>query len=106
MRPRSRAAVRRHPGKGITQMTIGKKLGFSFGALLVLTLGMGFAEWTSMGSLGAAFDETAKGTAVKLDRAEEIGKYIQQIVAANRGAQLAYINHDQENAESNRRAIE
>src|SRR2546423_506062 len=87
-------------------MTIGQKLGYNFGALVAVALGLGVAEWWTASSVGSELEETAKGAAVKLGRAQEIGKYIQQIDAANRGAQLGYINDDAEYVETNRRLIE
>src|SRR5579863_1215076 len=87
------------------QMTIGKKLGFSLGALMTLTLGLGFAAWHAVSSLSAELDTAVSKTAVKLDLANALGKRLNEIAAANRGVMLAYMNKDERFVEENSRRL-
>jgi methyl-accepting chemotaxis protein len=77
-----------------TQMTIGKKLGFSLGVLLALTLGLGYAAWRSVSALGGELDTQVTKTAPKLDYASEIGGSVYKVIASNRAAMIGYMNHD------------
>jgi methyl-accepting chemotaxis protein len=83
------------------QMTIGKKLGLSLGALLALTLGLGYAAWHAASTLGEELDVAVTKTAPKLDYANAIGRRVSQLVAANRAVMLGYVNHDTAFAETN-----
>ena len=83
------------------QMTIGKKLGISLGALLTLTLGLGYTAWHAVSSLGDELDTAVIKTAPKLDYANAIGRRVSEMVASNRAVMLGYVNHDTAFAEAN-----
>ena len=83
------------------QMTIGKKLGLSLGALLTLTLALGYGAWNAVDSLKAELDTSLNKTAVKLDLSNAVGKRMNEISAANRGMMLGYMNHDAKFVEFN-----
>jgi methyl-accepting chemotaxis protein/methyl-accepting chemotaxis protein-1 (serine sensor receptor) len=87
------------------QMTIGKKLGFSLGALILLTLSLGCSAWYSMRALSAELDEAVNKTAVKLDLSNALSKRLYAIAAANRGIMLGYINHDDKFVQMNQQSI-
>lgn len=76
------------------KMTIGTKLGLTLGALLTLTMGLGYTAWYSVSSLGAELDTAVIKTAPKLDYANAIGRRMSEMIAANRAAMLGYMNHD------------
>ena len=88
------------------QMTIGKKLGFSLGALMVLTLGLGASAWYAISGLSAELDTAVNKTAVKLDKSNALSKRLYSISSANRGIMLGYMNHDDQFVETNVREIE
>jgi methyl-accepting chemotaxis protein len=82
-----------------SQMTIGKKLGFSLGAILALTLGLGFVAWQGVNTLAEQLDQSIHKTAVRLELAQVIGSLAQELAAQNRGAQLAYMNKNEAGAQ-------
>ena len=51
-------------------MTIGKKLGFCVGALLVLIVSLGLAAWITLGSVSAQLDDVVNRTAVAIDQVQ------------------------------------
>ncbi len=77
-----------------TKMTIGKKLGFSLGALLALTLGLGYVAWHAVSAMGEQLDTAVNKTSVKLDLIDETGQRLNDVSVSNRGVMLGYMNHD------------
>ncbi len=71
-----------------SQMTISKKLFLSFGAALVITLGMGFVAVNGTDDLAAANDKLVKVTARKLYLITGIATDVTAILAAERGVLL------------------
>ncbi|MCX6594444.1 MAG: methyl-accepting chemotaxis protein [Acidobacteria bacterium] len=86
-------------------MTIGKKLGISLGALMLLVVGLAGASWFTVSSLGEELDTAVNRTAPKLDYSNAVGRRIAQVAAANRAAMLGYMNHDLAFAARQRQAL-
>jgi methyl-accepting chemotaxis protein len=83
------------------KMTIGKKLGFSLGAILALTLGLGYVAWRAVGAMGDQLDTAVNKTSVKLDLIDETAQRLNEVAAANRGVMLGYMNRDAGFVENN-----
>lgn len=90
----------------LSQMTIGKKLTSAFGGMVVLVLGLGGAAYWSVGNLGSELEEAVKVTAKKLDVVNALRARVQELVATNRGVQLAYVNNDTERARANMQKLD
>ncbi len=90
----------------LSQMTIGKKLTSAFGAMVLLLLGLGYAAFWSVGSLGASLEEAVKVTAKKLDLVNGTRARVQEAVGAMRGGQLAHINNDPERVRTNKQKMD
>jgi methyl-accepting chemotaxis protein len=88
------------------QMTIGKKLGFSLGALMALTVGLGYSAWHAVSQLGEELETAVTQTAPKLDYASEIGGSIYKVIASNRAAMIGQMNHDPKWVETNLEKME
>ena len=84
-----------------TKMTIGKKLGISLGALLALTLGLGYVAWHAVSAMGEQLDTAVNKTSVKLDLIDETGQRLNDVSVSNRGVMLGYMNHDAGFVENN-----
>ncbi len=85
------------------QMTIQKKLGASVGLLVLLTVGLGVASWYAINNLSDELYTAIGKTAPKIDMTANIGKRVNEMAAADRGAMLGYITH---NEDFTRRSIE
>jgi len=88
------------------QMTIGRKLGISLGALLALTFGLGYASWYAVGCIGAQLDTAITKTAPKLDYSTAIGRRADEVMAANRAAMLGYTSHDASFVDKNLKEVD
>ena len=100
----------------ISQMKISKKLFLSFGAALVITLGVGFIALNGTGDLAGANDKIVKVTARKLYLSGSVATDVTAILAAERGillrdymkdkATMAQYNQDfQENVASTKKIL-
>src|ERR1039457_7188026 len=67
------------------QMTIGRKLFLSFGAALVLMVGMSILSLTDIGNLGGVTDKLVKVSAKKLSLSGDINTRMADVLAAERG---------------------
>lgn len=83
------------------QMTIGKKLGISLGALVLLTLGSGLVAWRAVSNLSMELDTAIHKTAVKVDLIANVGKRLNEVAAADRGIMLGYMNKDDDFVQRN-----
>ena len=83
------------------QMTIGKKLGISLGALVLLTLGLGLVAWRAVNNLSMELDTAIHKTAVKVDLIANVGKRLNEVAAADRGIMLGYMNKDDDFVQRN-----
>ena len=66
-------------------MTIGKKLTWSFGAMALITLILGVASLSSVGSLKQSFDTTANKSVRKVELSDTIARSASDMLAAQRG---------------------
>ena len=89
----------------LSRMTIGKKLGISFGALMLLVAGLAAAAWFTVNKLGEELDTAVNRTGPKLDYSNAVGRLIAQVAASNRAAMLGYVNQDHAFAEKQREAL-
>ncbi|HEX9117463.1 MAG TPA: methyl-accepting chemotaxis protein, partial [Anaerolineae bacterium] len=83
-------------------ITIGKKLTLAFAGMLGLVLALSYVALSSIGSLGAELDQAVNSTAKKLDLGAAMRARTQEMVSANRGAQLAYLSDDLEAVRKNK----
>jgi methyl-accepting chemotaxis protein len=89
-----------------SQMTIGKKMMLAFGGLLLLQFALGYVALSNVGRLGGLLGEAVDATAVKLDLAGALRARLQEMIAAVRGAQLAFINDDEAKARAQQQQFE
>jgi len=87
-------------------MTIGKKLGFCVGALLVLIVSLGLAAWITLGSVSAQLDDVVNRTAVAIDQVQGAGKRVQETMSDARGAALSYGNGDEQSGAANEKKLQ
>ncbi len=87
-------------------MTIGKKLTLAFAGMLALVMALSYVALSTAGNLGGALDEAVNITAKKLDLVGVLRAKLQEMVGANRGAQLAYVNNDPERVRTNKQKLE
>ena len=87
----------------IQRMTIGKKLMVSFGALVVLTLVLGFTSMSSITGLGSLLDTAVNKTSRKLDLAGRIRASVYSMRWSARGIVLSVALKDDED---HRKAVE
>ncbi|HYL75711.1 MAG TPA: methyl-accepting chemotaxis protein [Bryobacteraceae bacterium] len=76
-------------------MTIGRKLGFSFGAILLVAFGLAGAYWRSVGSLGKELTTVSLGTGLKLELAAKTRANVNMLRAYQRGVVLSALLDDE-----------
>jgi methyl-accepting chemotaxis protein/methyl-accepting chemotaxis protein-1 (serine sensor receptor) len=82
------------------QYTIGQKLGVAFCALLALTVALGYGAISSVSNLADTLREAVDRSARKADLSNALGKRLEEMIAATRGAQLSLYSGDQAKASS------
>ena len=85
----------------LSQMTIGKKLGMSLGALVILTLGLGYVAWHAVSTLTEQLDTAINKTTAKIVLSDDLSQLTDQISSDNRGMMLGYMNKDPKFVETN-----
>ena len=75
-------------------MTIGKKLTFCFGGMLLLVLALGYASMTAVSSLSRELDASVNSSAKKLDLIAQLSGDIAEMVSLERGIVLRAIVKD------------
>jgi len=84
-----------------TKMTIGRKLGVTVGAMLMLIAGLGLAAWTTLSVVGRQLNDAVNRTAVVIDQVQGAGKRVQETMSDCRGAALSYGNGDNAGGDAN-----
>jgi len=87
-------------------MTIAKKLMLSFAVLVVLLTGLSINNLSTIGRLGALLDLAVNRQSRKTDLSQAIGKRVNELQSAARGAQLSLINDDQTAYQTNTQRFE
>lgn len=88
-----------------SQMTIGKKLMLSFGALLALMLGLAYSSLSSTGTLSAELDTAVNKTAKKIEIAGQIQTAVSDMRVGQRGLILFSMLKDTPKIEMAREAF-
>ena len=86
--------------------TISRKLGISFGALIVLLAGLGLSSLNALGNLRAALETTGGKTARKIELAGIINEAKSDMVAAERGMVMFTFAKQSAEAESSERQFQ
>ncbi len=75
-------------------MTIGRKLGLSFAAMLLVAVGLAGGYWRSVGSLGKELTTASTGTGLKLELAAKTRANVNMLRAYQRGVVLSALLDD------------